>query len=215
MMTPGYLRAEVVGPLGMRVGLIQINADWIYFYDTRAKTAHRLPFVEFVRDSARRDRFFNVLPVPIPGPFFLDLALSRSGLESQESEKSLRSCEYLPEENIYRLLFVSRSEFEARHRWHRVDIDPTAFYPLRHLTRLSAVSELLETSEAHWVRTEWDFRYSRRVGEGLSTLPRLLRVFRGDQELWSFEWISAEPIPDRGPEIFQWRPTALMTVQDY
>ena len=215
LMTPAYLRAEVSGPLGVRLGLIQINPDWVQFYDIRHKTVHRLPFVEFAKDSVRRDRYLRVLPVMIPGPFFLDLALSRSGLSGSEGEISLRSCDYLQDENVYRLLFVTRSEFAGRNRWHRVDIDPTAFYPLHHLTRLTSSAELIDAKDLSWANSEWDFRYSQFTGEGFSTLPRRLDVFQREERLWSFEWVSAEPIQDRGPEIFQWRPGASISVQDY
>jgi hypothetical protein len=215
MLTPSYLRAEVMGPLGIRLGLIQINPDWVQFYDVRAKKVHRLPYSEFALDSARRERFLRILPVAIPGPFFLDLALSRSGLGTAEGEKSLRSCAYIESENVYRLLFVERSEFKARNRWHRVDVDPNAYFPLRHSTRLTDPAELLDDKDISWATPEWDLRYSQLTGEGLSTLPRLLKVFAREQLLWSFEWLSAEPIEDRGPELFEWRPAASISVQDY
>ncbi|MEO5667670.1 MAG: hypothetical protein ABIR96_06410 [Bdellovibrionota bacterium] len=215
LMTPAYLRAEVTGPLGIRLGLIQINPDWVQFYDARKRKVHRLPFGEFTKDSVRRDRYLRVLPVSIPGPFFLDLALSRSGLIDGDNEISLRSCEYQTDENVYRVLYVARSEFEGRNRWHRVDIDPTSFFPLLHLTRLTPKTELLDDKAVSWTIPEWKLVYSDIAGEGFSTLPRKLQVFQRDQLLWSFEWISAEPIEDRGPEIFQWRPGASISVQDY
>lgn len=215
-MTPAFLRAEVSGPLGIRLGLIQVNQDWVYFYDARGKRrVHRLPYSEFAYDSARRDRFLEVLPVNIPGPFFLDLALSRSGISEAKDEKSLHSCDYVENDNVYRFLFVTPSEFKSKNRWHLVDIDPNSFFPLRHLTRLTGASEMLNVKDKSWSVPEWKLEYSQLAGEGFSTLPRELKVFGREGLLWSFEWVSAEPIEDRGPEIFQWRPNASMSVQDY
>jgi len=215
LMSPAYLRAEVTGPLGIRLGLIQINGDWVQFYDARKKLVHRLPYAEFAQNSERRERFLKILPVHIPGPFFLDLALSRSGYVSSGGENSLRSCAYLESDNVYRLLFVARSEIRNHNRWHRVDIDPTYFFPLHHKTRMSEKSELLDDKDVSWANSEWDLFYSQLKGEGYSTLPTLLQVTTRGEPLWSFEWVQAEPIKDRGPEIFQWQPTASTTVQDY
>jgi len=216
MMKPSFLRAEVAGPLGLRMGLVQINNDWIQFYDARRKQVDRLPFSEFEKNSLRRDRFLTILPFPIPGPYFVDYALSRSGLPSDASgEKLLRSCVYDEGRNIYEILYVDKSEVQDRYRWHLIEIDPTNFFPVRHRTLLKMRPQVLTTQDDSWLLPEWDLRYSRFVGAGFSTLPRLLQVYQRDRLHWSFEWLEAERIQDRGEEIFQWRPAASMSVNDY
>jgi hypothetical protein len=216
MMSPYFLRAELAGPLGVRMGLVQINNDWVQFYDSRKRQVERLPLDEFRKNSLRRDRFLAVLPFPIPGPHFVDYALSRSGLPDDESgEKLLRSCVYDEDRNAYEILYVDKSELETHYSWHLLEIDPTNFFPLRHRISLRPRAQVLTNKDTSWSLAEWDLRYSHFVGEGFATLPRVLDVYRREALAWSFEWLEAERILDRGEEIFLWRPSASITVKDF
>lgn len=216
MMRPYFLRAEVSGPLGIRVGLVQVNSEWAQFYEARNRRVRRLPFEEFQKNSLRRERFLAALPVPFLGPNFVDYSLSRTGLPSDESgEKLLRSCDYKGSSNVYEVLFVEEALLEKQNRWHLVEIDPTNFFPIRHRSLLMPLNAVLSADELSWDAPEWDLKYSNFLGEGFSTLPRRLQVYQRKELLWAYEWLEAERIQDRGEEIFQWRPTASMSVNDY
>lgn len=222
MASPIFLRAEIRGPLGIRLGLLQVNQDWIQFYDARQRLVKRLPFREFERNSLRREAFLSELPVALPAPFIVEAALSRTGIESfREIQEGFftKHCPYNEEIFAYELVYkVPVPGVADAERWHRVYVDATDFYPLRHTTRIAPHSKRKPSNitstfwEAGW---EWDLSYSRFVGEGMGTLPRLLTVSSRSGAGFEFEWESAEPVTDRGAEIFQWRPSASMRVKDY
>src|SRR5690606_29052580 len=62
---PRLLRAELVGPLGIRVALVQLNERWGSIYWPREKRLRRIPTEELEKNSARRDRFLRDIHLPI------------------------------------------------------------------------------------------------------------------------------------------------------
>ncbi len=219
--TPIFMRAEVDGPLGIRMGLLQINDEWVYFYDTRKKLVRRLPTKEFSKEGLRRQVFLRELPVSLPDPFVIDAALSRSGLVDDLSirdEVSKNYCPYLKREMVYELVYKEDSELNNLERWHRVWIDGKDLFPIKHLTRLAPKSkrQVQALGRAFWeTAIEWEMDYSYFSGEGTATLPRRMLVKNRSSKVFSFEWRSAEPIKDRDATLFQWRPSASLRVQDY
>jgi len=219
--TPIFLRAEVNGPLGIRMGLLQINQDWVYFFDTRKKSVKRLPMKEFARAGLRRQAFLRDLPVSLPDPFVIDAVLSRTGLirdAKLDGGVEQQHCPFLKDSMAYELIYKESAEIEGHERWHRVLVDARDYFPIRHQTRLAPNSKrpASRLNKDFWRQApEWDLTYDHFVGEGMATLPRKIDLSNRKQRVFTFEWREAEPVPDRDDRLFGWRPSASLKVQDY
>lgn len=202
--------------------MLQVNSDWIQFYNPRERLVKRLPFEEFQRNSARRSAYLEELPLALPDPFIIDALLTRSGLEQDRKtheglEKSY--CPYIAKHFAYELVYRERlSSPKNWERWHRVWVDATSFYPIRHTTVMAPQSKRSagQLSRSFWSKVpEWDLVYSLFTGTGVSTLPRKMSVWSRGRLWLSYEWVRAERIQDRSAGVFQWRPAASMEVKDY
>ena len=209
---PGLARVEIIGPLGIRVALLSLNADWLYFFVPRDKVVYRFPTDELRKDTLRREAFFERVPIPVlPETFFL-AALTKVSLP--ESQKAFE-CRYDPERVAYVVRIPDASPATSgRLVW----VAPESFAPdlsLRFDRHLPALESALEDRSQLAVRAVDEIRYSKPVGAGYATLLSEIEVWRGKTRLFRMKWKDAESWRDIRPEIFDWRPAASISVKDF
>ena len=202
LYSPRRARVEMTGPLGVRVGLLVMNSEWAQLYIPREKAVFRFPAEEMNRDTARRERFFKLLPFRVEPELLIEALESRTGLPPDTSI----DCRYDGERNAYWVRFV-RPEGGGKVAW----VDPTTMAPLelRHFDR-----ELPATS-AKEERPDWKVLYSRFTGQGPSTLPSRVEFYSPKGRELTFEWSSAETWDHPDEKIFEWKPAPELTIRDY
>ena len=199
---PDRIRAEILGPLGVRVGLLLLDADWIRLYIPREKLLLRFPAEELAHDTERRARFLHVLPIPVETSVLLEALATRV----RPGPESKRECAYDHERNAYRL-----TSTEASGAGRLIWVDPTTFAPLeaRYYTKG------LPVTDAKRERPEWRVVYSELTGSPPATLPSHIEIFEAGESRVQFEWVRAEAWPETHDEPFTWEAPAGVTVRDY
>lgn len=198
---PGLARMEMTGPMGIRVGMLLMNDEWIQLYVPREKAVFRFPKAEAERDTLRRERFFRLLPLRVQPSLAVDALLTRVSLD----EGLVPECEYDDERNAYRLRFKKGEG--GRLVW----VDPTSYAPLE----IQHFTKGLPPKGASEIRPDWRVVLSAFTGSGPSTLPSRLEFFSHQGRQLLYEWNSAEAVPNLDPKVFQWQPPASLSVRDY
>jgi hypothetical protein len=199
--TPGLIRAEMTAALGVRVGLLVANPDWIQLYIPREKTVFRFPSDEAEKDTLRRERFFRLLPLRVQPSLAVEALLTRVSLP----EGVVPACEYVDSQAAYKLKF--KKDEGGRIVW----VDATTFAPLEihHFIRG------LPADAAGESRPDWKVVFSALTGSGLSTLPTRIEFFSASGRQLLFEWASMEAVPQMDVNIFDWTPPAALSIRDY
>lgn len=207
MYSPHFLRAEVIGPMGVRVALLNFNRDWVQLYLPRENELFRLPQSEFKKSSARREAFLRLLPVPVIPEMVPDFLSTHVGL-SKEANISL-GCFYSIQDNAY-IVRESGGKM-GRLIW----LDPTTLSPLQQWVFKSFTPRPdadLSSAEPSLV-----LKYSQPVGQGYATLRRKIELSRG-RDLATFltlQWESAESWPNPLESVFDWSAPASSSVKEY
>ncbi len=204
---PGLSRVEITGALGIRLGMLVWNEDWLQVFLPRDNVVYRIPAVEMEKNSPRRARFLEQVPFPLFPEAYFDSLLTRVGVRSR-FEKDLE-CRFVEEERAYRARFTTRQG--GRMVW----IDPTSFAPQRvlYFDKQQKLPELHAPVES--MRPVLEARYSDFQGEGLATLPAQLVLFSAGQKQLSFFWKTAEVWNTIRKESFKWQPGASISVKEF
>jgi len=212
VLASGFARLEFIGPLGIRVALLQINRDWVYLFVPREKSVIRFPTAELSKDTIRRERFLSLLPIPVvPEAFFLGLLSQVGGLEETlKNPKNIVACDIDPESRSYVLRIPGTSVDPNGGRF--VWVDGVDYYPIKiaYFER-----SLPKTWNEKTTRPSFQIDYSNFSGLGTSTLPRHFQLMVQNEKVLDFEWDSAELWENPDMTVFDWRPSASMTVRDY
>lgn len=204
---PRWLRVEIAGPLGVRLGLLQINEDWVQLFVPKEQIVYRFPAGEFGKDTLRRQRFLSLLPLPIHPEIVTDSLLTRVGADAADKTPD---CDYDAASNAYRLRYAAARG--GRIAW----VDPTTYAPLR----IWYFDDKVPAIGAGKERPLVDIRYSKFSGSGVSALPTQIEVIsklesQSDRAQMLFVWKEAEIWESFDPKVFDWRPTASTTIKDY
>ena len=205
-----YARMEVVSPLGVRLALLQVNQEWVQLYMIADKTVFRFPTSEFFKDTERRERFLNLLPVKIIPELFFDAVLNRLALGTLQDF----TCRYDGAENVYWLRVVEEGgSGEGR----ILEIDPSHYYPFR-IHYFAQKTPSIENFEK--ARPLYRVDFASSTGMGFSTLQSQITIFDAKMapkisKILRFEWIRAEAWENPPSEAFQWRPDAALSVKDF
>ena len=211
---PDKARLEFSGPLGIRLGMLLMNSDWVQLYVPREKTVYRFPVAELSNDTLRRQRFLELLPLPVVPAAFFDALLTRVALPKNLSYQVLQPtreaqgfCESDHEAGAYRIRVPTPNGFGGRWVW----VDPESFAPVRALYFDRNLPLVLRGHE----RPTVELKFSDFKGAAASTLPTHVQVFSEGKEVLNFQWAAAERWESYDPSVFEWRPAASMTVKDY
>jgi hypothetical protein len=209
---PLEARVEILGVLGVRVGLLVADAEWIRLYIPRENTLYRFPRAEFNKDTLRRERFLELLPLKIVPELFPSLLLERVSLDRAADY----ACRFNEKLNAYELRIVDDKPSGAgRFMW----IDPTRFAPLRlwYFPRQLPSLTKLEEGDINSLRPLVEVEYESWTGEELATLASVLRIRHLSQKSSNirFEWLRAEQWENAGAAAFSWQPPASAKVKDY
>ena len=194
--TPLSVRAEILGPLGVRLGLFVIDKDWVQLLVLKDRTVHRLPTSEFKKDTLRARRFLERVPFPILPDVFVDGVLTEVGMVDADPVSA--KCTY---DSVKNLNVVAYSK-GANH--YRVGVDPASATPLEY-----------EQLDAKSTRSIFSIRYSKLIGEGAATLPRQIEFSFGKEPRLRWIWTKAERWENPPDSAFFWRPAASISVKDY
>jgi hypothetical protein len=198
---PQFLRAEVVGPLGIRVALAQLNDRWGSVYYPKQKILRRIPIAELEKNSRRRDRFLESIGLPVYPDILAQSALSRVGFSLVTTMPG--RCAWDPERRAYWF------SWESKHRL--IWVHPGTFAPLRvEYFDGKFPGEPLADRRPTWVVDYSDFR-----GEGPSTLPFRLVASFGGQPAFSLRWKEAEATKNVDFQLFDWTPKGEFEVQEF
>ncbi len=202
----GLARIELVGPLGIRLGLVVLNPRWLYVFSISERTVYRFPAEELRKDTLRREALFAKLPVRISPDLFFLTFLGRVGLP--DSAKA-PECDFDPDEVAYRVRLPD-GERGGRIVW----VEPWAYYPLKALRfegELPAFAKI--GSEA--ARPASTATYDRVLGEGPASLPSRIQVrLEPSGETLEFLWRRAEAWPNVDVSVFEWEPPAALKIID-
>ncbi len=198
---PIYARVEMSGPLGVRVGLLTANPDWMQLMISKERTLYRFPAEELRRNTLRRERFFKKIPIPLEPQFLVSALLTRVELPSQNSG----TCQFEDSTNAY--LFVIPMDSGAR--WIRVD--PTSGMPLESLVFFRSRPPV---APPHELRPDIRVTYSKFLNQGLSSLPTHIEIQTTTDKPFTFEWTQAEAWKDVDHKIFDYTPPRGIRIED-
>lgn len=184
-----FMRAEIKGPLGIVLGVMQMNDDWLMLYIPNQGTVYRLPTEEAFKDTLRRARFFTLIPIPLYPEVMFDVMLTRVALKSFK----LKHCEYLSKENVYALKL--QNKMHVKEVW----VDPTTMAPLK--IRLFGLK-----SYKNNMPPDYDVKLSALQGAGLATLPSEIKVKTTKGDPFEFIWKKANVIQGSTKGLFNWWP---------
>lgn len=198
---PQFLRAEVVGPLGLRLALAQLNDRWGSVYFPRDRVLRRIPLAELEKNTARRDRFLKSVGMPVYPDILAQSALSRVGF-SMITQMPGR-CAWDPEKRAYWFSW----ELKRRLIW----VHPQSLVPLRvEYFDGRFPGEPLKDRRPTWTIDYRDFR-----GEGPSTLPFHLSASFAGQQVFSLRWKEAEISNDLDLKAFDWTPKGELKIEEF
>jgi hypothetical protein len=193
---------EFTGPLGVRIALLQVNEEWVQLYVPRENLVIRFPASELYRNTERRDRFLNLLPVRVVPEALLDILLARVGLPEKRQHFA---CDFDPAVVAYRV----RIDEGVAGRW--LWIDPQHFGPLKSLYFDRSPPPLSSEPTRALYRMVFS-DYSQGV---VTELPGRVELFRSELSELRWVWIRAEVWQSQQDRVFNWRPNSSMIVRDY
>lgn len=211
VLEPNYLRAEVVGPLGVRVALFIINPTWVLLYVPRENTVFRLPSEEFLKNSQRRELFLKDIPFPAVPEILVPALLTQVPIGVASAKRSaIRDC--IPETDSRALRVDIRDRVPGQlGGWRRYWLDPLHAGPVRiqYFGGSPDAQSNLESPEV-----EIKFRQFR--GEAIGRFPLAAEftgkgVFKGLE----WDWKDVEVWQDPRKEGFEWRPRASVFVKEF
>ncbi len=203
---PYFVRMEISGPLGIKLGLLILNKEWVMLFVPREKTVFRFPAAELKKDSLRRERFLKLLPVPLIPDLYMNSLLTRVGLPQKNS--GIR-CDYNEELNVYRVRVPKTSDSTKGGRI--VWLDPVQFVPLREYY----FDGLLPDLNGDVGRATSQVHYSRLLGDGANAFPSKIEFGSRNGRDLRFTWQSAERWTSVDEKVFDWQPPASIKIQDY
>jgi hypothetical protein len=196
---PDRARLEFTGPLGIRLGLLQINPEWVHLYLIRENTVFRIPTSELGTDSPRLKAFQQLAPVPLLGEALFYTLLGRvDAKELKFKPTGQDQCFYDKATGHY---VVKQDAAIAREIW----INRNAYYPHKMMFYID------KTVPGPWI----ELRFSGERGEGPATLLAKSEIWLDGQKKLSFEWDHAEVWDAPDPKVFEWAPKASMVIKDY
>lgn len=180
-----------------------LNDKWIQFYVPRQGTLYRFPASELSKDTVRRERFLKLIPVPLLPDSSLDSLLTRIGLPD---ELKASECDYDPRENVYRLRLPRATG--GRIVW----VNPVDYSPIKIFFFDRGLPKLQGGPQRPLLIAD----FSKSVGNGPATLPRLIEIKdAAGQSGLHFQWQSAEAWTNVDPRVFEWEAPASATVHDF
>lgn len=205
--SPSELRVEIAGPLGIKLGLLVMNAEWLRFVVPREKLIMQIPKAEINKKSLRAERFMSAVVVPLPPELMIAAVTTQSPLAVGAK---MLACRYLPEENVYELRLADTKTKGGT----ILSVDPTTLAPLEWRRYESFLPDL---------GSELAKRYSYRIvfkelqGQALSTIPAKATVwaYPSKTPLSELKWVRVEVWPDPVDTAFEFKKSASFRVKDY
>ncbi|MBS1984550.1 MAG: hypothetical protein JST16_10290 [Bdellovibrionales bacterium] len=197
---PNQARIEMSGPLGVKVGLFVMNAKWLQLYVPREKVVFRFPSSEAHRDTLRRDRFFQLLPVRVDPDIWVSALSGRVDLEG-----GLGDCRYDPDRNAYRFRF----RWREGSKW--VWVDPNSAAPTELMVFAKTFPEVAQAAE---LRPDLRVAFTEFQGVGPATLPTHMEFFTPSGRQLVFEWKNVEAWTSSA-DVFEWTPPEGLQLRDY
>lgn len=205
--SPSDLRVEVSGPLGVKIGLLVMNQEWVRFVVPREELILRIPKSELDKKTLRAEKFLSAIVVPLPPDILVEAITTQSPLA--RGAKVL-ACRYSAEENRYELRMA-----DAKGKGGTIlAVDPTTLAPLEWLRYDAFLPELgSDASRRHSYRIV----FNELQGEGASTLPARARLWTNlnkapDTEL---KWVKVEVWPDAMDGAFDFKDVGSFKVKEY
>lgn len=205
--SPSDLRVEVSGPLGVKIGLLVMNQDWVRFVVPREELILRIPKSELDKKTLRAEKFLSAIVVPLPPDLLVSAITTQSPLA--RGAKVL-ACRYSPAENRYELRMA-----DAKGKGGTIlAVDPTTLAPLESLRYEDFLPDLgSEASKRHSYRIV----FNDLQGSGASTLPARARLWTSRREVPDTElkWVRVEVWPDVTNAAFDFKNAASFKVKEY
>ena len=194
-----FLRTEIKGPLGIVLGVMQMNDEWLMLYIPRQRTVYRLPTQEAFKDTPRRERFFSLLPIPLYPEVMFDVLLTRAALGSMKAQ----NCGYVEEHNVYAMTLLAKQQRKV------VWIDPTTFAPIKIM-----IYDNRGQGAASAQSPRYHVNLSRLAGAGLASLPSEIKVQSSRGAGFEFIWKKASLLQGSTAVLFNWWPQKAK-IKDY
>jgi len=205
--SPDELRVEVAGPLGVKVGLLVMNPEWVRFVVPREKLIMQIPKSELDRKTLRADRFLSAIVVPLPPDLLVAAVTTQSPLAVGAK---MLACRYQAEKNVYELRLA-----DARSKGGTIlSVDPTTLAPVEWQRYEAFLPDLgSEQTERHSYRIV----FKDLQGQGLSTIPAraTLWSYPANSPISELKWVRVEVWPDATKEVFDFKHSAAFKVKDY
>jgi hypothetical protein len=205
--SPSELRVEVAGPLGIKLGLLVMNDDWVKFVVPREKLVMQIPKSEIDKKTLRAERFLSAIVVPLPPDLMIAAVTTQSPLAVGAK---MLACRYLPKENVYELRLA-----DAGSRGGSIlSLDPTTLAPLEWRRYESFLPDLSSDQVE---------RYSYRVvfkdlqGQAMSTIPAKSSLWSlpSKEPISELKWVRVEVWTDPIDSAFEFKHSASFTIKDY
>jgi hypothetical protein len=185
--------------LGVRLGLLQINPEWVHLFLIRENTVFRIPTAELVKDGPRLKAFQQLAPVPLLGEALFYALLGR--VEAAELKFKPTGTDQCFFDKATAHYVIKQDAAIGREIW----VDRSDYYPLKMMFFKDKVRQ------QPWI----ELRFSGEQGEGPATLMSKSEIWLEGQKKLSFEWDHVEVWESPDPKIFEWVPKASMIVKDY
>lgn len=205
--TPSDLRVEVAGPLGIKVGLLVMNAERVRFVVPREKTVLQIAKSELDKKSLRAERFLSAIVVPLPPDLLVAAVATQSPLASGAR---MLACRYLAEENFYEVRLADPKTKGGS----ILAVDPTTFAPLRWRRYDAFLPELGSEAAARYT---YRVDFGDLTGQGLSTIPAKAALFVAPKTapVSEFKWVRVEVWADPPDSTFDFEHSASFRVKEY
>jgi len=197
LIAPHYLRMLFSNPLGVKIALFQIDAEWVQMFIPRMNRVYRIPKEILQKNSLRRERFLEILPFYIPVDIIVEVLLTRVAISRYPSKAM--TCYKAADSKIPSRL---KSTLSGQKIDALFDLQSWAPLSLRLGAEKSQGQDLL-ISFKHFDK------------EGLSALPRVIRLSRAKKQQLSLKWLEAELIDSDLSTFNSWRPPAGADIIDY
>ncbi len=205
--SPSELRVEVAGPLGIKLGLLVMNNEWVKFVVPREKMIMQIPKSEIDKKSLRAERFLSAIVVPLPPDLMVAAVTTQSPMALGAK---LLACRYVPQENAYELRLADSKTKGGT----ILSVDPTTLAPLEWRRYESFLPDL---------GSEQAKRYSYRIvfkelqGQALSTIPSkaTLWAYPSTSPISELKWVRVEVWPEPLDTAFDFKHGAAFKVKDY
>ena len=204
---PNFVRAEIVGPLGVRLAYFFADNEWVQFFLPREKVVHRLPADAFWKNTLRREAFLGQLPIPIVPQVFIAGVLNIISLDRLGNVK--HDCRYDESSNAYVVVEKSLESGDQNQSYRVIYIDPTGYFPIK--TLIYDTKKSVEVSQ----RPVYETEFSRFEGAGISTLATKQKYLYLGREAYEFHWKRSESWPGRKTQAPAWKPKKAVEIIDY